>query len=405
MSLVIRMRRLASLYGIAAITSLELVAAVVTRVLLSSLRVKEPTPLLRLWPWFLIASFGLGFAIWTSLRFRKIFSDAYKSFYARRVCGALGKFMNDGYDWRKIPPKYALSKWEFYKAKDLVAFEHTLLDYLSEVRKAEELLRRRAKWARLNAKLTSQFDSLLDEFKIPGAQRQEMLEDFSSHENPERRKSLLTSIESRLMRERWEAEHPPVPRGVSVLESPIESRPAAVPGSRRREKMRYFASISREAVPMVEEKASVPQSVGKQATSPEEVEVRYLSLQSFARERLANLAEFARESDWRVCREIILALARPGQSGGRFNKHYFAEDTVKRMVRRQCNMYGEVQFNPKTFDEAVKWLLAQKVLVTKPKVDERTLSLSTNVKNASPQGAKIIKAFLLLKREMGGLPG
>src|SRR3989338_4957963 len=81
--------------------------------------------------------------------------------------------------------------------------------------------------------------------------------------------------------------------------------------------------------------------------------------------------------------EIILALARPGQSGGRFNKHYFAEDTVKRMVRRQCKMYSDILFNPTVFNKSVAWLLNHGILITKPKVDERTLSLSTKVKGAA----------------------
>ena len=133
-------------------------------------------------------------------------------------------------------------------------------------------------------------------------------------------------------------------------------------------------------------------------------EVKHLTLQNFARERLQNLAVFATETDWQMCREIILALARPGQSGGRFNKHYFAEDTVKRMVRRQCNMYGDILFRPTVFDDAVSWLLRQGVLVTKPKTDERTLSLSTRVSGATPAGAEIISTVLRLKREMSGLP-
>jgi hypothetical protein len=176
----------------------------------------------------------------------------------------------------------------------------------------------------------------------------------------------------------------------------------------RREKIRLFKRALNEDVHSAAVDGEVVTAIATLSKTPNEAavaEVKYLSLQDFARERLTNLAAFVPvDLEWQMCREIVLALARPGQSGGRFNKHYFAEDTVKRMVRRQCNMYGDILFKPTVFSEAVSWLLHEGVLITKPKVDERTLSLSTRVSGATSAGAEIISMILRLKREMSGLP-
>lgn len=433
---VVKERRSATRYGIFAVVCFEIMWYAVYR---TYHNIQEQNYFWALLPG--ISSLLLGFFIWDSvLQARVEFLKSYRKFYLRRYVPALDTLEAEGYDWTRITDKNALSYWQFYWAKDLKRFEQALFDYLRSFRRAEDLLRRQVKWAAANAKLTRQLEVLLGEFEIAGDRRQEILDDFSSYDNPERRKEVLASLRSQLAHDEWRAMHqfansnglsgfPLFPTElVNRLESEEDFRlrcleketskvtsdvakayyQMAASAKSRREKIRLFkralsedvhsAAVDGEVVAVI---ATLSKTPGEKAVA----DVKYLSLQDFARERLLNLvALIPVELEWQMCREIVLALARPGQSGGRFNKHYFAEDTVKRMVRRQCNMYGDVMFKPEVFDESVLWLLKNGILVTKPKVDERTLSLSTNVKNATPAGAEIISMILRLKREMSGLP-
>jgi hypothetical protein len=431
---IVRWRREATVFGIKALVCFEIMMwaghATYTRIIAHSYWAFLPGVVAFVFGWGIV-----GYVMFSRMKFL----TAYMGFYLRRYVDALDTLKAEGYDWERITDKNALSYWEFYWAKDLKQFEQSLFDYLRSFRRAEDLLRRQAKWAAANAKITSQLEMLLGEFEINGDKRQEILDDFSSYDNPERRKEVLGSIRSRLTHEEWRAMHQFAtsngpsgfprfpPEVVSRLDSEEDFRlkqlekealkvtsdaakhyyGEALKADSPRKKIRLFKRALNEDVHSAAVDGEVVAAIATVSKIPNKTvvaEVRYLSLQDFARERLMNIAAFATETDWQMCREIILALARPGQSGGRFNKHYFAEDTVKRMVRRQCNMYGDTLFKPTVFDETVSWLLQQGVLVTKPKVDERTLSLSTRVSAATPVGAEIISMILRLKREMSGLP-
>lgn len=379
---------------------------------------------------FTTAAAFTGGAIYTGRQAYVAFNEARHMFYARRTLAAIQQILDLGHDIVKIDEKYFLNRWHFYWARDLARFEQVTLDYLRSFAQAEERLRRRAKWAGANAKLERQLATVLDDYEVTGSAREEITEDFLSYDNPERRKSFLAKLRSRLPYERWQAlnhalsgvsgihQLDPTPAGSAedFRLKYLEKEAAGTTGeaarafyrsglaaSSRHDKIRLFKRALSEDLRVGETETIRPERSPRQ---PEQVlkEVVHLSLQGFVRERLKDLAQFAPHVHWEMCREIISALVRPGQSGGRFNKHYFAEDTVKRMVRRQCNMYGDFQFDPGDFDKAVAWLLDQHVLVTKPKVDERTLSLSTNVKNATKDGAVIISMVLRLKREAKGLP-
>jgi hypothetical protein len=387
--------------------------------------------------WALLPSTGLLAAGWGMVDFTKFaryeFLNAYRKFYLRRYVEAVDLLEAEGYDLNRVTDKNAFGYWSFYRSTDLLQLEQSLFDYLRSFRRAEDLLRRQAKWAAANAKLTKQLEVFLDEFQIAGAKRQEILENFSSYDNPQRRKEYLEGLRSRITHERWVELNLIFTNasGVQLVRaSPLVSEEdfrlkhleaeasrvtsdlarryysAGLEEKTRHEKIRLFKRALNAEVIVSESllategmtiKPSHPQTVAK--------EVKYLSLQDFARERLGDLCQYWQETDWQMCREIILALARPGQAGGRFNKHYFAEDTVKRMVRRQCSMYGDIRFEPSNFDKAVAWLLDRRVLLTKPKVDERTLSLSTKVKGAAtPAAAHIASLVHQLKREVKGLP-
>lgn len=370
----------------------------------------------------------------TALYARSEFMKAWAMFYGRRYLQALDTLQAEGYRLGRINPKNFISKWEFYWAKDLKQFEQSLFDYLRSFRRAEDLYQRQVKWAATNAKLIRQLETLFEEYNVTGTRREEVMEEFSSHHNPERRKQFIASYRSRIVHERWVALNTcllDIPGAHHRTEYPtgneedfrlkhLEKEASRVTSlsaryyyeqglstESRREKIRFFKRALSEDVGSAAINGEAAAAAAALAKTPNEAvvaEVKHLSLQEFARERLTGLRELVRGTDWRMHREIILSLARPGQSGGRFNKHYFAEDTVKRMVRRQCNMYGDFTFKPAIFDQAVSWLIMQGVLVTKPKVDERTLSLSTNAKRATPAGAQIISMVLSLKREMSGLP-
>ena len=426
---VVKERRGATIFGIKAIVCFEVMSVAIY----STYRlVATQHPYWATLTGFVAFMFGWGI-VGYAMFCRMQFLTAYMGFYLRRYVEALDNLKAEGYDWEKITDKNALSYWEFYWSKDLKQFEQSLFDYLRSFRRAEDLLRRQAKWAAANTKLTKQFEVVLDEFKITGAERQEILDDFSSYDNPQRRKEFLAGYRSRIAHEQWmvintllgSSRGYHIVPGLAVDEEDFRLKHLEKEASKvtsdsakqyyrealkidsRREKIRLFKRALSEDVNSAETEGEVIFAIATLGKTPSKIvlnEVKYLSLQDFARERLIKLGQFATETEWQMCREIVLALARPGQSGGRFNKHYFAEDTVKRMVRRQCNMYGDILFKPTVFDEAVSWLLKHGVLVTKSKVDERTLSLSTNVKNATPQGAKIISMILRLKREMSGLP-
>jgi hypothetical protein len=375
-----------------------------------------------------LAAVGYSQLAWEEFRF------AWAKFYGRRFAGLFDQLMAENYDFTNYNRKYAFGKWLFWRTKDLVEFEKTLCDYACSYRRAADLANRQAKWAASNARLTQQLVNVFIEWHVSPEDRREVLDDFSSYINPRRRKEFIESYSQRLIHQRWHElkfAHEGVPAGHQVKPGPMVSEEdlrlkslehqasrvmsdsarhyytQALETDSRREKIRLFGRALNEDVRSAETDGEVVAAIATLSKTPSKAilnEVKHLSLQEFARERLVGLGQFARETEWLMWREIILALARPGQSGGRFNKHYFAEDTVKRMVRRQLNMYAETPFKPSAFDEAVSWLLKNGVLVTKPKVDERTLSLSTNVKNATPDGAAIILMILRLKREMSGLP-
>ena len=423
---VVKGRREATMFGIKALVCFEIMVlashATYTKIVAHSYWAFMPG--------VITFVFGWGIVDYVILC-RMKFLSAYMGFYLRRYVDALDTLKAEGYDWEKITDKNALSYWQFYWAKDLKRFEQSLFDYLRSFRQTEDLLRRQTKWATANAKLTRQLEVVLDEFNVAGDERLEIVEEFSSFDNPERRKDFLERFRTRVTHEGWmqlnqwahgvSGVHQFTPEPVGSEEdfrlmylrreaSKVKGRASqfyydALNAASRHDKIRLFKRALSEDIRSAEENGKTPVVVDTTSEMPSvQNEVKHLTLQNFARERLQNLAVFATETDWQMCREIILALARPGQSGGRFNKHYFAEDTVKRMVRRQCNMYGDILFRPTVFDDAVSWLLRQGVLVTKPKTDERTLSLSTRVSGATPAGAEIISTVLRLKREMSGLP-
>ncbi len=428
---IVKERRSATRYSIFALFCFEVMVYALYRVYYN---VHEHNYLWALVPG--LAALVMGFFAWDSvLQTRAEFLSAYRKFYLRRYVSAIDTFRAEGYDINRIADKNALQYWQFYWAKNLKVFEEALFDYLRSFRRAEDLLRRQTKWAAANAKLTTQLEVLLQEFNVIDDDREEVVEDFSSIQNPNRRKEFLVAYRSRMAHERWLGFNHLLRTTGAVQFDPalvvneedfalkcLEKEASRVTSDSarsyylqglnadsKRGKKRFFNRALIEDVRLEEVRSQAEAAIAARARVKSESvtpvrEVRYLSLQDFARERLFGLSEIAPDDLWHMCREIILALARPGQSGGRFGEHYFAEDTVKRMVRRQCNLYSEVSFEPKVFDLAVRWLLESRALLSKPKTDERTLSLSTNVKRATPQGAEIISMILRLKREMSGLP-
>lgn len=371
----------------------------------------------------LLASTLSYLALLITFKAVKDFNVAWESFYWRRYVPLLNQFLEEGY----VAP-WSVSMWRFFREPSLQKFEETLIDGLRAARRAIDDQRRKAKWEATSKKLRPQLEAVLQEFSATEEERDQALLDFDSFENPRRKREFLDRLAQRLSYERWrhaELTFKSAPNGklepVRPQEDDIELRSflaraalLTLPKARelyeqalrvdsRREKIRLLGS----ALNLEAKENGVVEKVedDKPTISIPPAEIKQLSLREFARERLKVLEQLVSKdrADWRMCREIILILLEPGKSGARFNKRYFAEDTIKVEVRRQYQLNVGQQFDPGSFKDAVKLLLDYNVLVKKPKTDERAISLSTRVKGATnKEAAAIITAFLQLKREAKG---
>lgn len=360
-------------------------------------------------------------AFFTMLRAWVDFRGAWGAFYSRHYMPLVDQLTNDGYN---IP--WSVSKWRFLRVPDLKEFERTLIDGLRATRNTIDRERQSQKWARINVGHIPQLAALMDEYAVDELRRRGFADGLASYASPRKRREYLERLGAKLAYDRWKSQLEVVsqsPTSVAVERQFLEdvelrsyevrasqvTSPRAVATyqeglgkTERRERLRLFGNAIR-----TEEKETdapdpeQPTPVTANTVMPK-AEVKYLSLQGFARERLVCLRDLIGK-DWEMCREIILVLLEPGRHGARFNKRYFAEDTVMVQVRRQYNLNVGRPFDPSTFKDAVAILFAHGVLVSKPKTDERTLSLSTRVKGApTAQGQKVIVAALQLKRELGG---
>ena len=359
----------------------------------------------------------------TSFAFADL-QKAWAKFYHRRYSIFVQQLLDEGY---QVP--WRMSMIRFYLADNLTAFEKTLLDGLASSRNAIDRRRQQERWSRANLRLRPQLEALLDEFDIQGLDRKRMTELFHTCDSPRKRREYLQSLGRKLAYEKWKniledqirdtvvAVVETLPqsledielRSMEVRAARVESSAAwaiyqvALSTSLRRDKIRLFG----EALRIDDRESEKEERVGTSQSTPKIVqraEVKQICLQEFARDRLSVMQKLLPlNTNWQMCREIVLFLLEPGRSGGRFNKHYRAEDSVKVAVRRQYQVNTGRNFDPKEFEEAIEILLACCVLVTKPKTDERTVSLSTRTKNAAtPEAAEIIVAVLKLKRELGG---
>ncbi len=349
------------------------------------------------------------------------FFQAWSDFYERRYLPKLREFEKRGY---KVP--WSVSKWRFMRVSDLEEFEKTLMDGLLAARNVIDQQRKIERWRRMSEKLYEQLEILLTDFGVDESGWNLIVGDFNSIENPRRKREFLNGLSSRLAHERWKSIKPTsvstLSHGVqeSLVPEDIELRslearstsvvdPEALKlvqlasiASLRREKIRYLGQALLLDQKAEEKKVEVAVR-GEILTPAASAEVKRLSLREFSRTRLECMREIIGDADWKMCREIVLVLLEPGRTGARFNKRYFAEDTVAVEVRRRYQVNVGEQFDPTSFSKSVKALLSYGVLVTKPKTDERTLSLSTRVKGAkTPQAAEIIAAALRLKREATG---
>ncbi|MFZ2764067.1 MAG: hypothetical protein WAX80_03480 [Minisyncoccia bacterium] len=369
-----------------------------------------------------------GYAEWWWINF----TGAWAAFYHRRCYHATKSLREDGYGFERFSgkAKNIYSKWGFWRADNLKEFERSLLERLHSYRRAEDMLKQEQRWEKAGIRIAEQLVDVLLEFHVPTDEQGKILEKFYVYANPKRRREFLNNLCFHLTYKQWRESNPlPVgndglkpitlgPDNEDVRTKSLEIQASKVVGknarhyyeeglkaSLRRDRIRHFGRALNEDVREAEVEM-LPKNGSIRSTPAENpvAEVRHISLQSFVRERLAIMESLICEVDWRMCREIVLVLAEPGRSGGRFNKHYYAEDTVKRMVRRQCNMYADIPFDPPVFEKAISLLLELKIVVTKAKTDERTLSLSSHVNNATTREAgEIIAAVLRIKREVSGL--
>ncbi len=360
-------------------------------------------------------------AYFTAAGALKDFYAAWGHFYNRRYLPLLKVYQQEGYT-----TPWSVSKIRFYRAPDLVNFERTLIDGLRAARVAIDRERRSQKWERMNRRLYSQFDAVCDEFGVYDRQRELLQQEFTAYENPRRRREWLDAIGVKLASERWKAQstnllNPASAKSTVVIEPPadedIELRSMRVRAkcvasaearalyaqaqgaTNRREELRLLGAALRIEERRTDEDVQKRPSLVTREMPP--AEVRQISLQEFTRERLTCFREiFGEKTEWQMCREIVLVLLEPGHGKARIGKHYLAEDTVKVTVRRRYQINVGAPFDPAVFEEAVEVMRAYGILFSKPKTDERTLSLMT--RSAHPQGSRAIKAALALKRELGG---
>ncbi len=351
-----------------------------------------------------------------------VFEMAWKEFYNRRYIPLRENYQVEGYD---IPLR--MSKLRFYWAPDLQEFEKTMIDGLRAARVAIDRERQSQRWERINNRLFSQFDAVCDEFRLDDQRRVQLQQEFTSYDNPRRRREWLDTLGRKLGYERWKAQatnflNPASAKSSVVIEPPpnedVELRSMRVradcvmsPEARqlrasakavnnRRDEIRFLGMALRAEERWSSEAAEVS-FVSAPRPVPSEV-VRRISLQEFTRERLECFREiFGDATDWQMCREIVLVLLEPGRRKARVGKRYLAEDTVKVEVRRRYQINVGTPFDPRVFAEAVEALKTYYgVLGSKPKTDERTLSLKT--RSAHPQGSRAIQEAFALKRELGG---
>ena len=389
--------------------------------------------------WMIVSVVSFVLTIWGELGYFtlawKHLKGASALFYCRRYVGLFKQLQAEKYGFASFDRQYRFSKWRFWRAKDLVAYEKTLCDYIRSYRRAEDLACRDRKWAAANQLLTTQLKGVFEEFVVPPDEQHQLLGDFSSIGNPRRRKEFLESMVRNLTYGRWVKEYhhaitAPMfadPSGIihprSLEDVRLESLQVqasktvsseansfyqeGLKTESRRDRIRLFKRALNEDVKAAEaigEAAGVTALLGNKPMPSALAEVMHISLQSFARERLASMESLVTDADWQMCREVLLVLAEPGRSGGRFKSHYYPEDSLKRMVRRQCDMYADIPFEPAAFKEAIKWLLTHGVVTTKVKTDERTISLLSHVKGAAtPEAGKIIGMVLAVKRELTGV--
>ncbi len=354
----------------------------------------------------------------------KDFQLAWSAFYLRRYLPFLRSFVEDGY----YAP-WSVSRWRFYMADDLVEFERTLLDGLRAARTTIDRERKLEKWHRVGLELRSQLDVLLDTYKITDG-RVDIYAEFFEYENPRRKRDFLNRLAQQLAYESWcpsetttALEKTTAVKHVELVDVELRSFEAmasqvtdqtaqimvknAEKLSSRREKIRLLGQalqLDQKAMSARFERQLNVVPVVEPTTREQKEASKRITLGEFCRERLASMQSLVdKDVDWQMCREILLVLLEPGRKGARFNKHYFAEDTVSTEVRRRYQVNVGGQFSKITFDRSVKYLLGSGVLVSKPKTDERTLSLSTRAKGAqNPQAAEIIAAVLHLKQELNG---
>ncbi|MBP9822528.1 MAG: hypothetical protein KBC81_03785 [Candidatus Pacebacteria bacterium] len=350
-------------------------------------------------------------------------AEAWRAFAARRYGPFYQTFHEEGYE-----APWQCGIWKFLTAPSLQGLEDSLVDGLRAARTVIDRERRQERWDRTNVWLRKQFDAILDDFSVPQERRVGYLSLFETSANPRKRREYLQVMAHKLALQEWLAKHPAVE--VSAAETThshpssedIELRSMEVRASHltnpkalylyqrakdlksRRERIRLLGEALREDESGAE-KNTASQTPVRQEAPKVQHEIKHVFLQEFVRERLSGMKFLVGGGvDWEMCREVVLVPLQPGRRDARFNKHYFAEDTVRETVERQYRLSTGRPFRPAEFKRAVSRLIDLGVLVTKAKTDERTISLSTRTKGSgTSQGAEIVSMILKLKRELSGL--
>ena len=165
----------------------------------------------------------------------------------------------------------------------------------------------------------------------------------------------------------------------------------------RRAKIRLFGRAIREE--RQKEGNNVPESAPVIDIARKN-EVRFIELDQLMEEQFQISELIPASVDADMAKEVLLELLDPGSQQRRFQKAYRPESRLKRRVKQRYERWCGGQFDPRSFQTSVSWLLREGVLRSKPKT-ETCYSLSANMKEArSDVACALIRLVHKLDREI-----
>lgn len=325
----------------------------------------------------------------------------------------------------------------FRKAPDLLELERRFLEGVRREVARIERAREMRRWDARNEKLREKLLLRICEARLPEEAKAQAEEGFLEcwevlPRNPNRRKKYLDRVDHFIAQREFELLRPaasphPVPSS-SVPEAPREaaSEPdrrlafleaeageCVSPAARELARQAIGQSDRRTRIRLLKQAIRAERAEEEDpiaASAEEEVQIerskgenRFIVLDQLL-ETSFHINEFVPSGmDAGMAKEILLELLDPGNGQRRFQNAYRPEARLRRRVRQRYESWQGRQFDPRSYQGALDWLVREGVLRTKPKRD-RAYSLSANALEAKSAAARgIIAAVLRLDREVRSL--